>query len=188
MSYQPLPLASGSTLLNTRDEIRTNFEIIQNRFEVDHTLYSSGTGKHNKMTMPVQSPDPTCAASEGLLFFKTVSAKSELMFDRDGIGAPFQLTSGSPSALANGYTFLPGGLLLQWGTYTAPSGVSGNLSFPTTFGTVYSVVVTINRGTSTSSSSYDLVLAATPTTTTFKVNSGFSSSHSFYMQAIGTAP
>jgi hypothetical protein len=68
MSYQPRPNPSGDTLRSSRDPIRTNFEIIQNRFEDNHNDYSSGDGKHKFMQMPEQTSSPTTAANEGALF------------------------------------------------------------------------------------------------------------------------
>lgn len=136
MSYTPLPLASGSTLENTRDGIRGNFVIIQDRFEDDHTTYASGTGKHNKMTMPEQSSAPTTAANEGALYSKvgTNPAETNLFFRAESDGYEYQMThaysanTGTFATSPFGWTFLPGGLILQWGSLTNP-GTSGTITF-----------------------------------------------------------
>jgi hypothetical protein len=53
------------------------------------------------------------------------------------------LTLGTSSITANGYTRLPNGLLMQWGTQAAANTSSGNVTFPVAFTTaVYSVNIT----------------------------------------------
>lgn len=94
MTYQLRPDASGDTLVATRNPIRNNFEIIQNRFQDNHTDFDSGTGKHKFMQMPEQAAAPTTAANEGGLYTKqgSYSAATELFYRREGDGTEIQLT------------------------------------------------------------------------------------------------
>lgn len=197
MSFDATKPASNESPASFPAQAQTNWSRLETIISANH-IFNAGAdpatdGKHKFVVMPDQASAPTTAANEVALYSKAVSTVSQLFLRREGAGNEMQLTSkdvaDATAQQANGYSCLPGGLLIQWGTYTAPAGVSGNLSFPTPFAAApYSVVCTINRGTSTASSSYDLVLAATPTASTFKVNSGFSNAHSFYMIAIGIGP
>ena len=58
----------------------------------------------------------------------------ELFFVRGGNTTQIQLTGpGTPAAAINGSTFLPGGILVQWGTVYVFTGTSTDVSFPITF-------------------------------------------------------
>ena len=49
MTYTPRPNMANDTLLSSRDQIRTNFEIIRDDFNVDHVnVNKTGEGKHNQ--------------------------------------------------------------------------------------------------------------------------------------------
>lgn len=52
---------------------------------------------------------------------------------------------GTSSVSSTGYSRLPNGLLYQWGTASATSSSTGNLTFPVAFSTVYSLVATANQ-------------------------------------------
>jgi hypothetical protein len=94
LSYTPRPNASGDTLVLSRDAIRTNFEVLQSRFEDNHTDFSSGTGKHKFLQMPEQSSAPTTAVNEGGLYTKvgSTSTVTELFFRRENNGSEIQIT------------------------------------------------------------------------------------------------
>lgn len=94
MTYDPRPNASGDTLVASRDPIRTNFEILQSRFQDNHTDFGSGTGKHKFMQMPEQASAPTTAVNEGALYTKqgSYSASAELFYRRESNGSEIQLT------------------------------------------------------------------------------------------------
>jgi len=89
------------------------------------------------------------------------------------------LSLGASSAAANGYTYLPNGLLLQWGTSTANSTV-GSITFPIVFPTnCFSLTLTPNGQI--------LVLSAVPTTTGCSAvrNINSATTQQFFWMAIG---
>ena len=67
MTYEPRPNPSGDTLIASRDTIRGNFTIVQDRFEDDHEAYSAGTGRHTLINLVAQTTLPATAAGESWL-------------------------------------------------------------------------------------------------------------------------
>jgi hypothetical protein len=83
----------------------------------------------------------------------------------------------------SGYTRLPNGLLLQWGSVTANS-TSGTITFPLTFAAApYSVSITPQSTGGTNTAIGHAVTAATTTTAT--VRSTNATSYTYYYWALG---
>jgi hypothetical protein len=132
MALNILPL-SGQSLNVTRDPIRDNFSFINTGVMQDHQELNSGanSGMHNKVSSLVQpSADiigyikpansfitwnaiPNTAASA---FYPIILATSEMNILRQGDAKAIPFTA----ALKNptGWTYLPSGILLKWGTAT----------------------------------------------------------------------
>lgn len=154
MSFTAGIPASGQSLGSSRTQVQNNFSslrtTISNATLPNHIdVNSTGAGKHIFIQMPVQTPSAanlTLSGEFGLIA-KTANGISELFYNRDGAntaGTPnyIQLTKGNPSVATPGYSFLPGGILIQWGLGTA-SGGSAAITFPTPFpATLFSVVCT----------------------------------------------
>ena len=157
MTYQPRPLISDDTLLKSRDKIREDFEIIQNRFNDNHVDFNDGLGKHKFLNMPVQSPDPSSSASEGLLFCKTINGSSELQFARDANATTYTMTGPAPIQSGTGQTFLPGltsSMIMKWGV-TAATNSNQDIVFATEFpNNLYQVQLTPYRATSSPGSTF----------------------------------
>jgi len=83
----------------------------------------------------------------------------------------------------NGYTYLPNGIILQWGTGTSSSDDEQNFDFPLAFPTTCFNVVTQR----TNGDSQDILPVQNVTTTNFEINrnSAIDGSQPFYWQAIG---
>lgn len=154
---------TGDSLGGTRDRIRTNFQQIATVIAVNHTAFNSlGEGKHKFLQMPEQAAAPTTAANEGGLYAKVGSNPSEtnLFFRGESDGFEYQLThlvSASTGRFANnttyqashagGWSFIGGGLILQYGRRTSP-GSSGTVTFPIAFpsgSAPYAIIVTNER-------------------------------------------
>lgn len=88
-------------------------------------------------------------------------------------------TLGSSSLTANGYSRLPNGLLMQWGTVSVNTS-AGSITFPAAFSSVYSLQVT---PTSNVSSHMPAVTALS--TTTASVRSSNTTANTNYWIAIG---
>lgn len=98
-------------------------------------------------------------------------------------------TLGASLASANGYTRLPNGLLLQWGTQAASvnNATVATATFPAAFASVYSVSVTIANSGTTATAVAAVVNTVSTTSFTWKSSlaSSATTANIFYM-AIGT--
>ncbi len=176
---------SGQTLGITQPLIRNNFTTIDTAFQVDHVPYSTtGQGKHNKVTMPVQAADPVPGAGEAIMYNKlsAVTAANEVWISRSG-GTPVPITA-STGNTQNGYTYFPSGIILQYG-YAAANGngvTSINFNAPGFTTAPFSIVVT--EQSSGSSTPAPTLTVGTSTSGAFNVkNSGAAAT--FYWFAIG---
>lgn len=135
MSYTINIPTVGQSLGNSRPQVLGNFNYINTTLKVNHLFNEANAGKHYKVEMPRQSPSPTPAADEGLLFTKLSGGITRLVWKRDASATDIELTGIDPLAASSGYSTLPGGLIIQWGV-TPGNVVSGtNVNFPTTFPT-----------------------------------------------------
>lgn len=138
-----IPIGADRPSLS-RGQIQENFSELDSQYgsNGDHVEFSATTnnGKHKRSTY-IASADPTTAAGEIALYAKTVSGATELYLRQVSAGSVVQMTRGAPLLAADGYTFLPGNLLLQWGSVNAtPGGVV--FTFPIAFtSVVYSVTI-----------------------------------------------
>jgi hypothetical protein len=141
MALINVPLA-GESLGQTRVPIQTNFITIGTAFAIDHVDYNTaGQGKHNKVTLPVQAVDPVLVANDIAIYSKVNGANvSQLFFERAG-GAPYTWTDSLQAV--NGWTRLPSGILLKWGTQAivAPGGQVNIVYVGPAFTQIYSAQV-----------------------------------------------
>jgi hypothetical protein len=154
MSFTPNIPAVGQSLGNSRPSVNGNFSTINTTIAVNHVaMNAAGQGKHKFIQMPVTTV-PSTAVQEIGLYTKLVNGLSRLFLRQENNGTEVQVSGVDPLIAATGYSFLPGGLLIQWGSTTTTGAGSGTtpVVFPTTFTTLgvntnaYSVVVTANTG------------------------------------------
>jgi hypothetical protein len=153
MALINVPLASQS-LGQTNASIRGNFAVIDAAFQVDHVDYNTtGQGKHNQVTFPVQAAQPTFLSGEEALynFLNPTTTKNELYIHKQTSistsDIPFTasiLSQTTPPNDSQGWTLLPSGILLRWVS------ISGNgksqvtlLSGPIPFISIYSIQLTV---------------------------------------------
>lgn len=133
---------SNQTLSQTQPTINNNFTVLNANMGADHVDFTNSPppggngGLHNKVSLVQQGGDPSSATSIDILYTKSAAGKTEVFMRRasgDG-GNVIQLTTaaGNPVASANGVSFLPGGMIIQWGLQSAPSD-NVQINFPTTF-------------------------------------------------------
>lgn len=199
MSFTLRPFASGDDLANSRDPIRTNFSVIQSRFDENHVNIDGGAGggKHSFLQMPEQGSAPTTAAAEGALYTQS-AAGSNLFIRNNTDGSSYQLTTMIDASSANfgtavfttgntdaaGWTFLPGGMILQYGT-TDGLTTTGNtvITFPVAFpNACLSVTATMRRDTT---GSVALGVNSAGTTTFRILNTSSTAGRLAYWMAIG---
>ena len=140
--------ASSNNPSADQPNMQINTNSIDSLITEDHYGFNAAglnfSGYHKKVSL-VDNPGPfPTPAGVGSVLYS--GATNNLVFTNASLaGAGVQLTVGAkpPIAAANGSTFLPGGLLLQWGTgvtLAAPPASIGTLtqSFTYAFSTVYS--------------------------------------------------
>lgn len=116
----PVP---NQTLPISQPLIRTNFIDINRGFTVDHASFNLlNEGNHNQVTLPVQAVIPAPQAGKVLLYCQTsaLTNQPELVFAHQaGSTAPAAARINEfTSAGWNdpGWTRLPSGILIKWGT------------------------------------------------------------------------
>ena len=113
--------------------MQINTNSINSILNVDHFGFNNTLGGWHKIIhLPAQTVDPapvTVPANAGQLYTKTISGDLELFYESSG-GVISQLTAAgiTPTPGTNGYSYIPGGILLQWGVL--------NTTFPSNVGTV----------------------------------------------------
>lgn len=124
-------------------DMLVNTNSIDSIINVDHYSFeqANNDGWHKQSTYVAQSA-PTTASLQGAVYTKDIGAGvTQLFYRRESNGTEIQLTGpGTPTfGATNGYTFLAGGLLLQWGSTTSgltSTGVTdilfatSNINFP----------------------------------------------------------
>jgi len=95
MAFDKTKPAGTTPLKTSDDQIRANNEALETAIGQDHDFAtgSTQTGKHKQVIFKAPITKPSLAADEGALFTKTVSTKSELVYE-DEDGDEVQLTSG----------------------------------------------------------------------------------------------
>jgi hypothetical protein len=120
MAYNPnIPMAND-VISQSQPLIEENFQEINTLIQVNHATFGTpNAGKHNIVTLPVNAnPTPTLIG-EGSIYSETsaLTGNTELAWQRDNGGPVIEWTG--LGAGTNGWTRLPSGILLKWGTVSA---------------------------------------------------------------------
>lgn len=144
-----VPQASQS-LGQTQMPIQANFTTIDAAFQQDHVPYTlSGQGKHNMVTLVLQSPAPTITPPDGGLFnaLDTFSGANQLFAQNPVTGVSYPFTASNLSQ--NGWCYLPSGIIMQWGLSSISAvifpkafltqilSITATLTFPASSGTIF---------------------------------------------------
>jgi len=159
MSFNPNIPTGGQTISSTTVPIQTNFSIANTAFGVDHTPFITVTnqGQHQKVSLVQQAADPAALATAPILYAKSTTSNTvnnDIYFRRasnDG-SSIVQLTTTkvNPLASTNGSSFLPGGVMIQWGQTSFVGSSNPTITFPTAFpNNPFSVQITINNSNGT---------------------------------------
>jgi hypothetical protein len=172
MTYYPNIPFSGESLGQSRPQVQGNFNLIQQTISQDHAaIAATGQGKHNQSTYPSQGAgygmskiSPATLTNENAIYSATDAFSNVQLFaqkaNQSANAGGIQLTRTDTGAAigannnTNGYTFLPGGLIMQWGlgtylagqadltiTYATP--MQNNINFPNYyFGVIATLVGT----------------------------------------------
>lgn len=131
-----VPLATDQ-IAATQAPILQNFQAIKTLIDVNHVTFdAAGQGKHNLVEMPNQASDPAGASAEMTLYSKSYSKTSVseayvLRNNLAGPNTPIPFTASLNSA--NGWAFLPCGLLIKWGSANYNVGANTTQALSITF-------------------------------------------------------
>lgn len=123
----------GQTLAQTRQPILDNFTNIDNQFAIDHVAFNTvGGGFHNKVEMPPQAAAPVANANDNIFYSKIPAAPFPLTTINETfihkqvngvaqtVDIPFTAsilsTNANPGNGSTGWSYLPSGILIKWGT------------------------------------------------------------------------
>lgn len=199
MTYDPAIPAANDDPSDSQGEIQTNFNTIKVAFDLNHVALGSGgsQGKHKFLEMPNQATIPAgLVANEGTLYTKLVSSISQLFYSPDASGNEYQLTFAIPANLATfktnpGWSYLPGGLLLLYGTVAPTSSTTVTINFaalglPNFSSPAFNIQVTRQRTTSDPGSSFQYYVDNTTVATTgFNILNRDGHTYGYYWMAIG---
>lgn len=132
MPYQPNIPAATDILSQSQSDIQGNFQAIQTLIDVNHYDFASPLqGKHMFSSYPVQSGSPGTSATEVAVFSRTstLTTEPELCVQFLSNGSVVEMTSAELTA--NGWTYLPSGVLLKWGGASAAGAGLNTLTYPT---------------------------------------------------------
>ena len=174
--------------------MRVNTNSIASFLAVDHFGFNNNDGgTHEQCTFPARASGPTTTSTQGAVYTKDVSGEIHLFYRRESDGAEIQLTtSQTPLQAQNGYSFLPGDILLQWGVATAIWSGANNVIFPTAFSApAYNVQFQPQRNASKDNRNFAVVGTISATLFTPRLitqnNNNLNESRTIYWQAIGPA-
>lgn len=163
--------------------LQNNFSSLNTTYAVNHIPLTIGTnrGKHAFL----QLPNTTIGAIPGLvngdetLYSTAIAGNGELAFTRGGTGIQIQLTGpGVPATTIpmagqpTGFTFLAGGIILNYGTTGIISGSTNNVTFSKPFSTdvthVFSITATpgtavIVAAQKIDNTQFNILVSGTPT-------------------------
>lgn len=200
MSYDPNIPQPNDFLSDSQGDIKTNFTALNTIFAKNHFQFADGTsnnGRHSTIEMVNQST-PTGGGGISNLWSNSDGTTSQMYFMNEASNNAYQLTRAidakyinfatnifaSGNAAGAGWTFLPGGLLLQYGN-TGPLATQANttITFPVSYTVAcFSVIATMNR-----SSTGDVAVGVnTLTKPSFKIlNTSSTAGRTAYWIAIG---
>ena len=194
MSYQA-GIPTGSVPLNQDYlNIQNNFTQLNTQFSIDHVALTSTSGTppngYHIQVHLVPEATPAATAGYGQLYSNTVNDginTDQELFWLTGANRNIQLTMNFvPVAATNGYTFLPGGLILQWGVLSAAATTATTVTF-TGIGAIAFPNNCFNMQTTanTSSTSTNVLNITTLTKTGFIYYSTSSVTKNYFWTAIG---
>jgi hypothetical protein len=189
MSYNANIPQPNDRIKDSQSQILNNFQAIDTYVGVNHVPFGTAdSGKHNYVELPVQASNPPIVFPVGEIalysFLNATTSQNELYINKQNELTTVQVpatasilsTDSAPVLGANGWSYLPSGILIKWGLGQATNPVTAQ-SFPTlsgggspipAFTQIFSMVCTINTnnvGTDINA----VIYLKTFTTTTYTV-------------------
>ena len=174
MPYNPNIPQPTDIPAQSQPQLLANFQAINTLVNVNHVNFDDpDQGKHKWVSLPDQIADPVTTPTEVAIygFSSSETSKIELAFKRATAGPPGEvILMTERNGTTNGWTMLPSGLLMKWGTNNATGATNINANaFGKAFTTLYTVQLT-NQTTTSSSDTY--VMGGVIVGTTFNIYVG----------------
>lgn len=169
MAFTPNLPNTGQSLGFTKTPIRDNLAVLRSTIAINHyDVNDPLAGKHKFSVYPRQGTDPATTSTECALYSKLINATTNAVFRSQSSGSVYQMTCVDDTHFASfgtftnysppvvnqngGWTFLPGGLLFQYGVINVSPGGSFPVAFPVPFSAnPYSITLAGTRGSTNSS-------------------------------------
>ncbi len=128
------PLAT-QPINQTQAPIQTNFATLQTSFDINHVDFASADfGKHKWVTFPAQNPvDPQAAINNpDIGLYNAVYNGNEELWYRNSTNVVTDIPFTASLYNTTGWTYLPSGIILQWGAVglASPALVPFSIPFP----------------------------------------------------------
>ncbi len=182
--------ASGNLPAADQPNLQTNTNSINSIIDVDHYPFGTGIdGQHKYLHMKQGALPPGGVTGTGLFYTQASNGATQLYYSNGSTGNEYQLTRVNNAnfgtfATNPGWTFLPGGLLMQWGTDTKATG--GTVTFPFAFtSSVYSIQITVNENNNNRHTVFVKTSSMSNFTVASRDSSGNDESNTFFWVAIG---
>ena len=143
MPYSNAIPQPGDLLSQSQADILANFAAIQTWIAVNHGIFGAADdGKHKWVSLPNQGADVVTVAHEKAIYAKqsALSGVAELFIRNESSGTITEFTSSTQAV--SGYTRLPSGILIKWGTGNTGSNAATTANFEATiaFNAIYIAV------------------------------------------------
>jgi len=171
--------------------MKINTDSIYDIINVDHFSFEGGgspvsniDGRHRQVSLANEAAPAIPAGIGGVLFANNPAPTNISWPFWENVSGTTQLISGVPNPIANGHTFLPGGIILQWGFVAIPANqavVPFSVSFNSLPFSIQLTTFQLNLGNTV----YSVEAIPAPTVAQFIVNVQGSGLGSLYWMAIG---
>lgn len=169
--------------------MQQNTNSIDQLITIDHFSFNVGTnnsGTHKQVTLSNEAA-PGFAGGDGVLYANSFNVPpfgvNSWPIWQNALGSTVLITGPTSPTLPAGYTFLSGGVIMQWGQVNAP-GASGSVIFPFTFpNNIFTIQLTVRRDGSTSAQGTYVNNA--PTTSGFSYTGSSATAQTLFWLAIG---
>lgn len=136
--YLPTIPQANDVISVSQGQLLTNFQQIDDGMGLgisnDHVSLTNATAAnrgHHAQVRFVEVADPTTAVSQLALYAKDVAGSPRLFIREQSSGTIYQLNAGTPSNATIGHSWLPGGLLIKWGSFTTAVSILQTLTYAT---------------------------------------------------------
>lgn len=183
MPFDKTQPADSTKIRNLGVVIRPNWAAIEEG-DTSFKPYSINLADRSILPIPV---NPAAVANAYQMFCKKDSGGNPQIYVESPGGSVVKLTTSViPVSAQNGYSWLSGGIIIQWGLGHANATANTTIAFPIAFSAVpYSITTNFYRSSgSTTMKPLDIISGTPPTVNNFTVwnaNGG----HDFFWQAIG---